>query len=160
LKIGIMSDSHDNLPKIAKAVELFNHENVGLVVHAGDFVSAFTAARFQDLQARLVGVFGNNDGDRRFLLRRFEAIGELHDDHCELNLGGRNIAVMHQPKFIEALVASGTYDLIVYGHTHEIDIRQGPPVVVNPGECCGWLTGAATVAVVDLETMIPSLFPL
>ena len=30
MKIGIMSDSHDNLPLIAKAMELFNREQVDL----------------------------------------------------------------------------------------------------------------------------------
>ncbi|RLC95002.1 MAG: YfcE family phosphodiesterase [Chloroflexi bacterium] len=160
MKLGIVSDTHDNLPMIARAVELFNREKVDLVVHAGDFVSPFTADRLQGLQARLVGVFGNNDGDRPLLVRRFESIGEIRDDHCELELDGRKIAVMHQPRFLEALVVSGRYDLIIYGHTHQVDIRRGSTVVVNPGECAGWLTDMPTVAVIDLTTMEPSLFPL
>jgi len=160
MKLGIMSDSHDNLPLISKAVELFNNENVDLVLHAGDFVSPFTANILKDLNAKFIGVFGNNDGDKLFLRRRFEAIGNIHEDYCELVLDGKKIVLMHQPKFLEALVASAKYDLIIYGHTHEVDIRQGPPVVVNPGECGGWLTGTATVVVIDLDSMTPSILPL
>jgi len=59
-----------------------------------------------------------------------------------------------------ALIASGEYDLIVYGRTHQVDIRQGRPLVVNPGECGGWLTGRSTVATVDLETMKPEAYAL
>lgn len=157
MKIGIMADSHDNLPLIARAVDLFNHEKVELVLHAGDFVSPFTATLFQNLKARLVGVFGNNDGDRPALIRRFAGIGELYEDYRELELDGRKIVLMHQPKFLEVLAAASNYDLIAYGHTHEIDVRKGPPLVVNPGECGGWLTGTATVVIVELGTMMPDV---
>lgn len=67
---------------------------------------------------------------------------------------------MHQPKFLKALIASGKYDLIIYGHTHKVDIREGQPLVINPGECGGWLTGRRTVAIVDLETMKVEIYDL
>ena len=47
MKLGIISDSHENMPLIAKAVELFNHEEVDLVLHAGDFISPITAKEFK-----------------------------------------------------------------------------------------------------------------
>ncbi|HCL90984.1 MAG TPA: YfcE family phosphodiesterase, partial [Candidatus Atribacteria bacterium] len=49
MKIGIISDTHDNLPKIKKAVGIFNREKVELVLHAGDFVSPFTFLEFKNL---------------------------------------------------------------------------------------------------------------
>jgi len=153
LKLGIIADSHENMPLIAKAVELFNHEKVGLVLHAGDFISPITAKEFKNLKAKLVGVFGNNDGDKLLLQKRFQYIGELYEDYHELEIEDKKVVLMHQPKFLEILIASGKYDLIIYGHTHEIDIREGRPLVVNPGECGGWVTGRCTVAIVDLETM-------
>jgi putative phosphoesterase len=153
LEIGIIADTHDNLPQVAKAVELFNHQRVDLVLHAGDFVAPFAAREFTGLQMRLTGVFGNNDGDKLLLLNRLKGKGELYEDYHELELEGKKIVLMHQPKFLEALIASRRYDLIVYGHTHQIDIREGSPLVINPGECCGWTTGNSTVAIVDLDTM-------
>ena len=68
--------------------------------------------------------------------------------------------LMHEPKSIDALVASGHYDLVVYGHTHQIDLREGPCVVVNPGEACGYLSGRATVVVLDTATMKPERIDL
>ena len=160
MRIGVMSDSHDNLTLMSRAVELFNREKVDLVLHAGDFVAGFTAARMRELDARLIGVFGNNDGDRRFLLLRYQDFAELHDEYYETELAGRKIVMMHQPKFLEALAASRHYDLIIYGHTHQVDVRQGSALVLNPGECGGWLTGKATVAIVDLESMKPDIISL
>jgi len=160
VKLGIISDTHDNMPKIAQAVELFNRERVDLVLHAGDFISPITAREFNKLQAKLVGVFGNNDGDKLYLLKRYKDIGELYEDYHELELGGKRIVLMHQPKFLEALIASKKYDLIIYGHTHELDLRKGPPLVLNPGEAGGWLSGRATAAIVDLQTMEAEIIDL
>ena len=60
---------------------------------------------------------------------------------------------MHAPDMLDALERSGAYDIIVYGHTHKLDVRGGETLVVNPGECGGWLTGRCTVAVLDTEYM-------
>jgi len=67
---------------------------------------------------------------------------------------------MHEPKFIDALVKSGEYDLVVYGHTHEIDIREGKALVINPGEACGWISGRATAVVLDTGTMRPRVIDI
>jgi len=160
MKLGIISDTHDNMPVIAKAVELFNDEKVDLVIHAGDFISPITANEFGGLNAPLVGVFGNNDGERLYLVERFKKIGRIYPDYHEFEFAGRRAVVMHEPKFIDSLIKSGDYGLLVYGHTHEIDIRKGDTVVVNPGEACGWLTGKSTVVVLGSETMDPRLFEL
>ena len=42
MKLGIISDTHDNVPMITKAVEFFNNANVDAVMHAGDYVSPFS----------------------------------------------------------------------------------------------------------------------
>ncbi len=78
--IGIMSDTHDNLPAIRKAVEFFNERNVDLVIHAGDYVAPFVARELKKLKAPLKGVFGNNDGERKGL---YEALG-IYDELIEL----------------------------------------------------------------------------
>ena len=160
MKIGVLADSHDNIPKIAGAVELFNEEGVELVLHAGDYVSPITANAFAKLNAPLFGIFGNNDGDRLYLTERFRKIGKICPDYHEFEFDGKRSVLMHEPKFIDALIKSGHYDLIIYGHTHEIDVREGKPLVINPGECGGWLTGRATVAIVETEAMTVRLIDL
>lgn len=160
MKIGIMSDTHDNMGNIARAAALFNAEEVGLVLHAGDFVSPFTNIEFRKLNARIFGVFGNNDGDKPYLLKRFADIGEIQDDPAELELSGKKIVIMHQPRFLDSLRKSSSYDLVVYGHTHKVDIREGKPMVINPGECSGWLYGKATVVTLNLDSMVPTVHTL
>ncbi len=152
MKIGILSDSHDNLPALERAVERFNAEKVDLVLHAGDFVSPFTSIPLAKLRAPFVGVFGNNDGDRLYLVRRFDGIGAIHSGVHSFVRDGVRIVLMHEPQAIDALVASEAYDLIVYGHTHKLDVRIGRPAVVNPGEAGGWLTGRSTSVVFDTVT--------
>ena len=160
MKIGELADTHDNLALLRKALETFKRAGVELVLHAGDFVSPFVAVPFQELGVRLIGVFGNNDGDKLYLRERFSGVGELHFGPHELELGGRKILLMHEPRALEALAASGRYQLIIYGHTHQVELNPGPPLLLNPGEGGGWLTGKPSCAVVDLEQLKAQILAL
>lgn len=153
MKIGVLSDSHDNVRMVAKAVELFNDEGVVLVVHAGDFIAPFVVTAMHDLNCRVVGVFGNNDGERIGIAKRFEAIGEVHPNLAVVEIGGRTIAATHYPELAEPIAESGKYDIVIYGHTHEIDVRSEASLILNPGETGGWTTGRCTVAIVELDTL-------
>ncbi|TFG91631.1 MAG: metallophosphoesterase [Candidatus Atribacteria bacterium] len=154
MKIGIISDTHDNLPQVRKAVKVFNREKVDLVLHAGDFVSPFTALEFKNLNSPLYGVFGNNDGDKLYLKEKFKGIGEIYPAPYEANIDHKNIIMLHKEKLIDALAESQKYDVIIYGHTHRTDLRKiKKTLIINPGECGGWLTGKSTIALLDLETL-------
>ena len=66
--IGILADSHDNLPKLKKAVALFNKKNICFVAHAGDYIAPFALGMLEKhLRCEYRGVYGNNDGERRGL---------------------------------------------------------------------------------------------
>jgi len=160
MKLGVMSDSHDNMPNIKCAVARFNELGVHLVVHAGDFIAPFAIDPLADLNCRVVGVFGNNDGERVILAQRFETIGEVHPNLASVSLGGKRIAVMHYPELAIPIAKSGDYDVVVYGHTHKIDIRKEKALLLNPGETGGWTTGKATIAVVDLERLEATIHAL
>jgi putative phosphoesterase len=161
MKVGVLSDTHDNLPRIRQAVTVFNRERVGLVLHAGDFVSPFTIVPLEELTCRLVGVFGNCDGDRCFLKERFAPAGfVVVDEPHTLLVEGKRIALMHHDKLAPATALSGEFDLVVHGHTHRPLIQEGRSLLVNPGECSGWLSGKSTVAIVDLEAMKAELIEL
>ncbi len=155
MKIGIISDTHDNLGKIKHGVDFFNSSKVEVVLHAGDFVSPFTARVFGDLECKLIGVFGNNDGEKFGLRSAFEQfkIGEIYERHHELTLEKRRIIIMHYPTFIDILAESGKYDVIIYGHTHKVDIQRRKGLVINPGAGSGYLSGKATVGILDLDTL-------
>ncbi|MGB5089822.1 MAG: metallophosphoesterase family protein [Nitrososphaeraceae archaeon] len=76
MKIGIISDTHDNIENIQKAVKEFNNRQVEIVLHAGDFVSPIAVESFAGI--KLVGILGNNDTDIPGLTSAFNKIhGEL-----------------------------------------------------------------------------------
>lgn len=149
MKIGIMADSHDNLPAISKAVSFFNDVGVSLVIHAGDLIAPFVSKPLAGLEMEFLAVFGNNDGERFGLAQVLE--GKIHRPPHALNHGGKKILVLHEPDNLEALVASHYFDAVIYGHTHDVDIQKGETFVINPGECGGWLRGRRTVALWDVD---------
>jgi putative phosphoesterase len=153
MNLGIIADTHDHVPNIRKAVRVFNREKVALVLHAGDFVAPFAVAPLANLDCSVLAVFGNNDGERLGLAARFETLGEVHPNLATTELADRRLAVVHYPELAEPLARSRDFDLVVYGHTHEIDERQEGALLVNPGEAGGWLTGRATVALVELSDL-------
>jgi len=158
--IGVMADSHDNVPKIEAAVALFNRSHVQHVLHAGDFVAPFAIDPLRGLGCPVLSVFGNNDGERLGLAARIREVGEVHAYLAITTLAERQIAVVHYPELAEPLARSGAYDLVVYGHTHRVDQRRDNGLLLNPGETGGWLTGCSTVAVVDLATLQVQLHEL
>ena len=150
--IGIMSDTHDNVPLTKKAIDLFNSKKVEFVIHAGDYTSPFTLKLFKELKCKYAGVFGNNDGDKLLLQDRAE--GNLHNQPYIFELHNKKIVVIHEHQVAEALADSGHFDLVIYGHTHMADVRKvGKALLVNPGEVGTWLYGKSTVALLDLEKM-------
>jgi len=158
--IGVMADSHDNVPKIEAAVSLFNQRQVQHVLHAGDFVAPFAIDPLRGLGCPVLSVFGNNDGERLGLAARIREIGEVHAYLATATLADRRIAVVHYPELAEPLAESGAYDLVVYGHTHRVDQRHDNGLLLNPGETGGWLTGSSTVALVELTTLQVQLHEL
>ncbi len=154
-----MSDTHDNLALVKKAIDVFNEKKVEYVIHAGDYTSPFTLKLFKDLNCKYVGIFGNNDGDKLLLLERSE--GNIHNQPYIFTLQNKKIVVMHEHHVADALADSGHFDLVIYGHTHKADIRKVKnTLVVNPGEVGTWLYGKSTVAIVDLNTMESQIIEL
>ena len=146
--VGVMSDSHDHLRKIRKAMALFRERGAGAVFHAGDVVAPFAARALKEFVGPLHAVFGNNDGERAGLGK----IIDIAPGPREISLRGRKIVIAHDAKDVPDALASGA-DLVITGHTHERRISSGRPMRLNPGEICGWVTGRSTCVVVDLETM-------
>jgi len=158
--IGIISDTHDNRPAIEKAVAFFNRREVSLVAHAGDFISPFTVLDFKKLNCPMEMVFGNNDGERVGLSAAFKDSGTLLPGPRLFTHYEKKILLMHEHGCLEQVAAGTALDVIIYGHTHDVDIRKGPPLIINPGEAGGWLRGRATAAILDLERMEVELVDL
>ncbi|MFW6155154.1 MAG: metallophosphoesterase [Planctomycetota bacterium] len=152
--IGIVSDSHDHVKLLRRALELFRERKVEAILHAGDYVAPFSAKLLADPAlnggAPVYCVFGNNDGEREGLKA---ILPQLVDGPLHLELGGRVIVLHHYDRWIQETALTDA-DIVVSGHTHEIvrETRDGI-FYLNPGECCGILSGRATAAVLDTETI-------
>ncbi len=154
MKIGVVSDTHNNLKNVGHIVELFNRYGVERVIHTGDITQAKTLDVFSRLSAPLWGVYGNNDQEREAL----EAAARTHGFHfqdppVELVWHDRHILLVHDPLEFQG-VLSAHHDLALHGHTHLHRFeRRAEQVFFNPGECAGHLKGHNAVGVVDLANL-------
>jgi len=163
--IGAISDSHDNLPLIKKAVQTLNEQNVELVLHAGDYVAGFVIPQLAKLNCRLIGVFGNNDGDHELLKKRFSETTNcsIHDRFAQVTMDGCKIALLHghETELLSAIVDSDHFDVVIHGHSHNYSIeRKSKTLSINPGELCGYLTGKSTIAILNTAENEAKILPL
>ncbi|MBW1798772.1 MAG: metallophosphoesterase [Deltaproteobacteria bacterium] len=159
MKLGLVSDTHDNVPMVKRAVEAFNREDVDMVLHAGDYVAPFSLKPFFALECDFSGVWGNNDGDKIAVQKM--AQGKIMESPNVETYGEKKILLGQYFETLEALISSQVFFLIIYGHTHRPEIREvGGTLVVNPGECGGWVYGRSTVAVCDLENQTAEIVEL
>ncbi|MDG5758546.1 metallophosphoesterase [Natronococcus sp. A-GB1] len=157
MNIGIVSDTHDNVAAAERAADVFEAENVEVVVHCGDFVAPPLLSAFEGFE--LHGVLGNNDGEISGLEATFDALGEgseLHGRFADLEFAGLSFAVLHgeSKAEVEALAAAETYDLVCYGHHHRREHTEvGDTTLLNPGAQFPTVPDEhRTVAVVDTDS--------
>ena len=60
MRIGVLSDTHDHLGYLRRAVDALCDLQVELVLHAGDYVAPFVVNELQRLPCQVLGIFGNN----------------------------------------------------------------------------------------------------
>ncbi|KUN13645.1 metallophosphoesterase family protein [Streptomyces canus] len=115
MRLLLMSDTH--LPKRAKQLPaplLAELPHADVVFHAGDWVDAATLDLLESRSARLVGVYGNNDGP--------ELRAQL-PEVAYADLGGLRFAVVHETGAAQGREArcAARYpdaDVLVFGHSH------------------------------------------
>ncbi len=158
MKIGILSDTHGNLPATKSAASNLVAANVNAVFHCGDIGGAEVleelAAVFHPLGVPIYAVYGNVDAysnDWKFfpsnigveLLGRFGAV----------EVGGKKIAILHSDdrRRFRKTIESGEYDLVLSGHSHEIhDHLVGTTRCINPGSAGRGMPNSC--AVLDLDS--------
>jgi hypothetical protein len=152
MKVGVISDTHDRLPTFRRALSLFKRLNVEAILHAGDYVAPFAAKLIapDQLTVPLHCVYGNNDGEREGLKK---VLPNLVDGPLRVGLGGRTLVMHHFIDWCRPQDLKGA-DVVITGHTHEVvnEQRDGR-LMLNPGECCGWVNDRCTVALLDLAKL-------
>jgi putative phosphoesterase len=154
MKIGVMSDTHDHLVSVEKAIRIFQKEKVDLIIHCGDWVSPFVPQFIYSLTPKLTiqikSVFGNNEGDYfRFFQRKEKEnwLIDFYKEAFELEINQKKIAVYHGSNKIitKSLIESHLYDVVFTGHTHQALVEKiGKTLHINPGSTAGYCQGKIT----------------
>jgi putative phosphoesterase len=135
MKIAILSDTHNQLARISKALELARRHGAERILHCGDIDEATAVHLFEGWPVDFV--FGNCDWDRDSLREAIADISAtLHDRFGHLEIAGKTLAFTHghEPGLLADLERSGAYDYLFHGHTHVArDVRSGPTRIINPG---------------------------
>ncbi|MFA7662542.1 MAG: YfcE family phosphodiesterase [Patescibacteria group bacterium] len=153
MKIGIFSDSHENLENLQQAIDWLNENNIKIIIHCGD-VSRVNM--LEELNSRFKGtthlVWGN--ADEGFFdeidYTDFKKI-VFYDQLGKLEIEGKKIAWTHLPKTARELAKSGKYDLVFYGDNHKPwEERVGLTRLINPGNLAN-IRCAPSFAVYDFN---------
>lgn len=134
MRLGILSDTHDQVERTRTAVDLLARAGADVLIHCGDIT-------IPDVVYELSGrpsyfVFGNCDEELDLLRGAIGTIGGTCLERGGLvELGGVRVAVTHghQGKERDRLEAEAP-DYFFSGHTHHAeDIRRGATRFINPG---------------------------
>lgn len=157
--VGIVGDTHNNLKNISKICNIFNSENVNLVLHTGDITLPKSLMAFKDLKCKLIAVFGNNDvGEKNGLKKISKQLNFcINDEPYNLDIENTRICLLHHPELISDSLIDQS-DIILHGHTHRYrnEIIKNT-LIFNPGECAGFMPNKNQVGILDLSNNSPRI---
>ena len=151
MKIGLISDTHDNVDQILKAKEIFKMNNVKLILHAGDVVAGKTVEFFEGIETWFID--GNCNTDPETMEKKKKQInGKYLGNFAEFELEGKKLCMYHGHNKVKLseLIQSKKYDYIITGHTHQmVNEKIGKTMVINPG--AHYYSATNTIAILDIE---------
>jgi uncharacterized protein len=133
--IGILSDTHDREPAMARAMQVLRDAGTEFFIHCGDIGGERVIDHLVGLKSAFV--WGNTDWDRAALQRYSEKLGvTCYGAFGTLELDGKRIALLHgdDVKLKERLLSAQEHDYLLQGHTHMREDRMvGKTRIINPG---------------------------
>lgn len=167
MKLAIFSDIHDHVWNLQRLLSWLKAHPADALLCCGDLCSPFVLNLIQQSAACPIHlVFGNNDGDTFRITRLAGKQVQLHGELAEITLSGCRVAMNHYPEIAERLAQSGHYDLVCYGHDHQLSLRTyGKTLLINPGTLMGYLPGKGTdtlptFVIYDTETATASAYAI
>ena len=138
MRVAILSDIHDNLWNLAAALKEI--QTADALICCGDLCSPFVVDELAKFPGPVHIVFGNNDAD----LFRITAKAskrpnlQIHGELFRGRFDGKRFAANHFDYLAKPIAKSGEYDVVCFGHNHEIEVRrEGSCMLINPGPIMG-----------------------
>ena len=154
MKVGIISDTHDDLRNLEAALEILEAAGVTKILHCGDVCWPGVIRRLKGLNGWVVE--GNMDRHLGLAQAVEETFGHgrlawLHHP----TLDGYPLAMIHgdNEEVLGNLTTSGQYAYVFYGHTHRRrDQTIGRTRVINPGALGGRRFQSRSFCILNLTT--------
>lgn len=156
MKIAIISDTHDNLANLKRAVGWIIKEKIKTMIHCGDIFKPETIERILDeFKGEIHLIFSTADADfTKIPADSFKGLArvKIYGKFGEIEKDGKKIAFCHFPEIAKELTSTRKYDLVFYGHTHKPwEEKVGKTRLVNPGNIANILF-KPTFAIYDTKT--------
>ncbi len=162
MKISVLSDIHDHVWNLQKALSQQLLQESDALLFCGDLCAPFIIKLLgQGYTKPIHLVLGNNDGDVAAIIanaRNFSNM-HIHGEYFRGEFDGKTVAVNHYPDKARSLAQNGGYDIVCYGHNHSLaEEIVGNTLLINPGAIMGFHGGKLidippTFMVVNTETM-------
>ncbi len=156
MRIGIISDIHENFHNLILALRKMEKEGVEEILCLGDLMNAGIAKILVHHTIPSYMIWGNNDGEKvdivKASLREGSQLTVSLNTYDFLERDGKKIFISHYNDLAQPMAQSANYDAVFYGHDHIKHVSKvGDCHLVNPGELSAQKTGAASIAIYDTD---------
>ncbi len=155
MELGILSDTHNNIVNLKKALKVFHASNVQILIHCGDITDPAVAKEMNGF--KVIHVLGNCDVDAEGIKHALLSCdtNNISQDQYTGSIERVQFAVIHgdDPTKLQQLIASGNYHFVFHGHTHRRrDETIGFSRVINPGALGGQDVLSRSFCILDLAS--------
>ena len=155
MKIGVLSDSHENVTNLELALDAYRAEGITQVIHCGDMTTDKTARSL--IGFVVIYVEGNMD---QGVPEIYRTLRDLNSHSVVLptyegEIEGVSIGVTHgdNENELRRLIDSEKLRYVFHGHTHRRrDEIHGTTRIYNPGALGGLEFESRSYSILDLET--------
>lgn len=150
MKIGIVSDIHDNLPNLQKFLNWCEKEKITTMICCGDITNNETLEEISKFNGKIFMVSGNIKLFDDENIPQYKNITYFHQKGI-FKIDNKLVGMCHEPFYIEEIMKEKNCDIIFYGHTHTPwEEKKESTRVINPGTLSGTFK-RSTFAVWDTE---------
>ena len=139
--IAILSDSHDQILHLQRAVEYATLQGAEILIHCGDLISPFMLPYLASFKGQVHLIYGNNVGDQHLISSRCETeINNIqhHGIFGAITVNQLQIAFHHYPELAYGVAETGKYDIVCCGHNHICTVKKiNSCLLLNPGDLLG-----------------------